>query len=330
MLKKHKEKNGHDNITVIRTSNELHLHWKKHFHKNPLYFRIYADFEADNEKDNSFVGNKTTNIYKQNPVLNRYHIVSELEDVLKSDYYKSPLGYNNVDWFVNEVTKLENKMAFYFKNTKKDIILTEKDEEDFRNDNICRFCEKEILSDKVRDHCHLTSKYRGPAHGKCNINVSQNQSNFISFIFHNFSNYDCHMFFKKLVDKKKDKLDFEILPKTNEEYISVTYGCIRFIDGYRFLSSGLDSLVKTLVDNSQKKLEILKKEIDDNDEILNIVDKIEEDDRTIEDLKKVYPEGIKNLEEALLDYMGEIDLKIFKTGFPDKWKFLTKKTSLSF
>ena len=35
---------------------------KKHFHKNPFYFRIYADFEADNEKDNSSAGNKTTNI----------------------------------------------------------------------------------------------------------------------------------------------------------------------------------------------------------------------------------------------------------------------------
>ena len=54
------------------------------FHKNPLYFRIYADFEADNEKDNSIVRNKTTNIYKQNPVLNGYRIVSELEDVLQS------------------------------------------------------------------------------------------------------------------------------------------------------------------------------------------------------------------------------------------------------
>ena len=109
---KHKEKFGDDNITVIRTSNESHLHWKKHFHNNLLYFREYADFEADNEKDNSNIGNKTKNIYKQNPILNGFYIVSELEDVLKSEYYKSLLGYNNVDWFVNEVKKLENKMAF--------------------------------------------------------------------------------------------------------------------------------------------------------------------------------------------------------------------------
>ena len=154
MLIKHKPKCENNDITTIKTSNKSHLHWEKHFQKNPLYFRIYADFEADNEKDNSIVGNKTIIIYKQNPILNGYHIISELEDVLKSDYFKSPLGYDNVDWFVDEIIKLENKMAFYFKNTNKDIIMTQEDEEDFRNNNICRFCEKEILSDKVRDHCH--------------------------------------------------------------------------------------------------------------------------------------------------------------------------------
>ena len=102
--------------------------------------------EADNEKDNSSIGNKTTNIYKQNPVLNGYRIESELNDFLQSGYYKSPLGYDNVDWFVDEVIKLENKVAFYFKQTKKDIEMTEKDEEDYRNNNFCRFCEKKILN----------------------------------------------------------------------------------------------------------------------------------------------------------------------------------------
>ena len=68
-------------------------------------------------------------------------------------------------------------------------------------------------------------------------------------------------FFKKLVDKKNDKVKFDFIPKTNEEYISVTSGCIRYIDSYRFLSSSLDSLVKTLVDNSNKTLKNLKKNL---------------------------------------------------------------------
>ena len=64
---------------------------------------------------------------------------------------------------------------------------------------------------------------------------------------------------KKLVDKKNDKVKFDNIPKTNEEYISVTYGCIRCIDSYRFLSSSLDNLIRTLVDNSKKNIEKVEK-----------------------------------------------------------------------
>ena len=157
-------------------------------------------------------------------------------------------------------------MAFYFENIKKDIIMTKENDEDHKNNFICRFYEKIIESDKVRNHCHLTGKYRGPAHSKCHINVTQDQSNFIPFIFHTFSNYDCHMFFRKLVDKKNDKVKFDIIPKTNEEYISVTYGCIRFFDSCRFLSMSLDRLVKNLNEDDFK---ILKTEFPDKWYFLN-------------------------------------------------------------
>ena len=130
-------------------------------------------------------------------------------------------------------------MTFFVK-TDKDIIMTEEEEEGYRNNKIFRFCEKLFESDKVRDHCHLSGKYRDPAHSICNNNVTQKHSNFVPFLFHNFSNDDWHMFFKKLIDLKKDKVNFLIILKTNEEYIYVTSGCIRFIDSFRFISSSLD------------------------------------------------------------------------------------------
>ena len=92
MLMIHEPKGLNYDVTTIRTSSESHPHWKSHFHKNPSYFRIITDFEADNAIDKSSVGNKTTKTYKQNPVPNGNFLVSEMEDVLKSGYYESPLG----------------------------------------------------------------------------------------------------------------------------------------------------------------------------------------------------------------------------------------------
>ena len=48
-------------------------------------------------------------------------------------------------------------MTFFFKITKKDIILKEEDDEGFKKN--CRFSEKTIESDKVKDHCHLGGKH---------------------------------------------------------------------------------------------------------------------------------------------------------------------------
>ena len=62
-------------------------------------------------------------------------------------------------------------MKKHFKKKKKKLIMTEKEEENFRSSNTCWICEKLIEDVEVRDHCHITGKYRGAAHWKCNINL---------------------------------------------------------------------------------------------------------------------------------------------------------------
>ena len=127
-----------------------------------------------------------------------------MDDFLRSGYHKSSLRYDNIDWFVNEVLNLENIIGFYFKNTKKDFIMIEEDEEDFENNNLCQFSEKNIESNKIRDHCHLNRRYRGPAHNKCSINVKQSQSDFLHLFSIILVNMIVTCFFKKLVDKKNE------------------------------------------------------------------------------------------------------------------------------
>jgi hypothetical protein len=108
---------------------------------------------------------------------------------------------------------------------------------------------------KVRDHDHLTSRYRGAAHSKCNILARKDK--FIPIFFHNLSNYDAHLFIKRLTEKinyhpDKTKRQIKILAKNSEEYISFQFGCLRFLDSYRFLQASLDNATKSMEDKDFK------------------------------------------------------------------------------
>ena len=57
------------------------------------------------------------------------------------------------------------------KHFNKNLIMLEKEEENFRSSNTCWICKKLIEDEKVRDYCHIIGKYRGAGHRSCNVNL---------------------------------------------------------------------------------------------------------------------------------------------------------------
>ena len=78
------------------------------------------------------------------------------------------------------------------------ILLMSEEEEQFQSRYKCWICEKLIDDDdeKVRDHCHVTGKFRGAAHWSCNINLQLTKK--VPVIFHNLRGYDSHLIFCEL------------------------------------------------------------------------------------------------------------------------------------
>ena len=68
---------------------------------------------------------------------------------------------------------------------------------------------------KVRDHDHLTGKYRGAAHSICNLNYQNPR--FIPIVFHNLSGYDAHLFIKEFGN---DNNSIKLISNNEEKYIS--------------------------------------------------------------------------------------------------------------
>ena len=76
--------------------------------------------------------------------------------------------------------------------------MSAKGKERFQLTNSCWICNKlfDVGDEKVRDHCHITGRYRGAAHWSCNINF--NLSKKILVIFHNLRGYNSHLKIKEI------------------------------------------------------------------------------------------------------------------------------------
>ena len=141
--------------------------------------------------------------------------------------------------------------------------LTPKEMDRYKKSERCHICFKPFKEDnpKLRDHCHYTGRYRGPAHIKCNLQYKI--PSYIPTIFHNLSGYDTHLFIKELATSTNGA-KIGVIAKNKEDYISFSIKVevdryidkngiekskeieLRFIDSFKFMSSSLDSLVNNL------------------------------------------------------------------------------------
>ena len=140
--------------------------------------------------------------------------------------------------------------------------LTKKQWKKYKKETKCYICYKPFTQTnlKVRDHCHYTVLYRGPAHSLCNLRYKI--LSYIPVVVHNLSLYDSHLFIRELVAHTSE---MGVIAKNKEDYISflIKFSVdsyidkngeekdklieLRFIDSFKFMSSSLDSLTKNLL-----------------------------------------------------------------------------------
>ena len=138
------------------------------------------------------------------------------------------------------------------KHFNKHLIISEEEEHLFQQSSSCWISEKLIDNDdkKVRDHCHVTGRFRGAAHWSCNINLQLTKK--VPVIFHNLRGYDSHLIFCEL---NKFDVKIDVIPNRLEKYMAFFLNKnLVFIDSMQFMNSSLDKLVKNLSGNDYKYL----------------------------------------------------------------------------
>ena len=257
----------------------------KNYHKQlPIPFVVYADFECFTKPMNTCRPNPEKsynyNYQKHEPSGFCFYIKGivpgiKFEPIIYTKTKDSPTHVGSDDIskiFVFKLAKVTNKIYNDFYRRPVPLKLTHTEQISFDKAETCHICKKELLSDKVRDHCHFTGKYRGAAHNSCNLQCRKPM--ILPVIFHNHQGYDAHLFIKQLFCLPGE---LNCIPSTEEKYISFSkkikvdeYKSRRtgetislyFEIGFEFLQTSLANLVGNLQpDDFYNRKEVFKENI---------------------------------------------------------------------
>ena len=171
ILEKHKSNcmviNGQQAIKMPEPGSKIEF---TNHHKQMLApFVIYADFEAITEKISGCEPNNVksyTNQYQKHTSCSYgYKLVCCYDDK-----YSKPVkiyrGENTISYFMLDMlSEVEYCKKMINMEFQKPLEMTEEEEDLFQGSDKCYICGHKYLDNeiKVRDHCHITGKYRGSA-----------------------------------------------------------------------------------------------------------------------------------------------------------------------
>ena len=254
----HFSQHGPQRIELANEDNAT-LFFKDYHKQLKVPFAIYANFESLTTRIVSTQPNPeksfTEKYQHHQPCGFSYIVVSDYDK-----YSKPPVVYRGEDAVDKFLECLEEEQKYI--QEKLDFVepmrIEREEEQAFQDAVNCHICGFELGADRVRDHCHLTGKFRGAAHNDCNLNYSFTGR--FSVILCNLHGYDSHLIMQEL-GKLKDK-KINCIPNNTEKYISFSIDNLDFIDSLQFMNASLEKLASNLAKDGDNKFPTLKNYID--------------------------------------------------------------------
>ncbi|MES9885136.1 MAG: C2H2-type zinc finger protein [Sedimenticola sp.] len=238
------------------------LKFKEYWKQLRIGFVIYADFETYCQPVDTCVPDSdqssTTKITNLEPNSFGYKVVCANEEFSRPTVIFR--GENASEKFIECMLVEEERIKNIYKNPKP-LNMSNEDERLFNASRKCHVCQKYFKKAhiKVRDHCHLTGRFRGAAHADCNLKYKQPK--FLPILLHNLRNFDGHIICQAI--GKFKHLNINCIPNNMEKYVSFSLGRLRFIDTYQFVNASLENLVSNLAMDGLDHFKHFRKEFTD-------------------------------------------------------------------
>jgi len=206
-------------------------------------FVVYCDLESiirlmegendKNMKEHIANGYSLVLVSRAKPELNKVTVCQGLDSVYK---------------MILELVEIYELYNYYLENPQP-MEITEEEKKAFKVAKFCHICGKKkhfnrIIEEYipfVKDHCHVTKKYRGPAHNNCNLKYKMGKK--MPIFFHNFKGYDSNFIIKEI--HKFEHMKKSLLGREGN-IISLDLDYLNFKDSFMILPESLDTLAKSI------------------------------------------------------------------------------------
>ena len=235
------------------------LKFSNYKYKEPNTITIYADFEALLVPYKQLVGRKTQLTHKHVPCGYGYTVVSPHTHLNKP--VKIYRGEDCADRFIIDMLK-EYEEVKDILNGNVPMTFNDKDKIAFKRAKTCSICLKDLdwgdsKNYVVRDHCHVTGRFRSAVHNECNLKLQMQRR--LVIIFHNGKGYDFHFLIESLA-KFTDVSEIDVIANTTEKFTRIKTPNFVFHDSLNHLSTSLDELAKNLRDKGEEYFPLIKAE----------------------------------------------------------------------
>ncbi|KYM90760.1 hypothetical protein ALC53_01754 [Atta colombica] len=163
-----------------------------------------------------------------------YYVRCAYDDIL-SYYFHRDEGC--IIWFAQQLNDLAYRVKNIVSANVPMVTLSKQQWEAYCSATRYHICEKPFALDdtRVRDHCHLTDRYCGPAHSNCNVNYKN--SFHIPIVFHNLSGYDAHFIIKEIATAYMTCFIYHVdsIKNKTEKNFQKNGIKLRFIYSFKFL-----------------------------------------------------------------------------------------------
>ena len=182
----------------------------------PIAFKIYADTECFLKRINTDEGKYKKLYQKHIPnTIGAKFVCIDNRFILPTIIFQRRDCINKfIKWIFIQKKRINLIIDEEF-NTK--LKMTIENEQKYQDSQDCWICKQKLNTDKVRDHCQITGKYRSATHKKCNSKLQIPRK--LPIIFHNLEGHDGHIIFKEL--NNFNDIHIQIIPKTSETYMSI-------------------------------------------------------------------------------------------------------------